>query len=104
MSLNWLIVLALGCVGLAFTNPDHNRHHAALSPIFLEHVDAARAQQPHHADAPWTYLPKKLAYHDYHLFSTASFPGSIPTAQTPAEGVLTIGILGNVIVLFPKAF
>ena len=103
MSLNWFIVLVLACIGLALTNPDHNQHHAALSPVFLEHVEAARTEDPSHADAPWTYLPRKLAYRNYHLFSTSSFPGDIATTQTPAEGMLTLGLLGNVIVLFPKS-
>jgi hypothetical protein len=103
MSLNWFIILVLGCIGLALTNPDHSQHHAALSPVFLEHVEEVRSEDPTLAEAAWTYLPKKLAYQNYHLFSTSSFPGGVATAQTPAEGVLTLGVLGNVIVLFPKS-
>ena len=103
MSLNWLIILTLVCVGLAWTNPDHHSHHATLSPVFLEYIDSAHGDALGSIDADWTFLPKTLAYRNYYLFSTTSFPGNVDTARTPADGILTLGMLGKVFVLFPKA-
>ena len=102
VSLNWFIVLALACIGLAYTNPEHNRHHEALSPVFVDFVNSAHDRNPGAKDAPWTFLPKQLAYGNYFLFSTVSFPDQTGMAGTPAEGALTIGLLGRVFVLFPK--
>lgn len=102
MSLNWFIVLALACIGLGYTNPDHNSHHAALSPVFLEFISSAHGNELGSVQASWTFLPKRLDYKNYFLFSTGSFPDQAATARTPAEGILTMGMLGKVFVLFPK--
>lgn len=102
MSLSWFITLALACIALGYTNPDQNRHHAALSPVFLEFVDSAQGGKLKSAQEPWTFLPKRLDYKSYFIFSTGSFPDQTTCVQTPAEGVLTIGMLGQVLVLFPK--
>ena len=102
VSLNWFIILALACIGLAYTNPDHNRHHAALSPVFLEFIGSAQGGKLKSIHEPWTFLPKRLDYKNYFVFSTGSFPDQSASAQTPAEGILTVGMLGQVFVLFPK--
>lgn len=102
MSLNWFITLALACIGLGYTNPDQNRHHAALSPVFLEFIDSAQGGKFKSAHESWTFLPKRLDYKNYFVFSTGSFPDQSASLRTPAEGILTIGMLGQVFVLFPK--
>jgi len=103
MSLNWIIVMALAAIGLAWSNPKHSDHHAALSPVFLEFINDAHGENLKAVQAAWTFLPKTLDYRNYYLFSTTAFPGNVTTAQTPAEGTLTLGLLGRVIVLFPKS-
>lgn len=102
MSLNWFLVIALVCIGLAYTNPDHSRHYTTLSPVFVEFVNSLIHGNPEAAKAAWTFLPKRLAYKNYFLFSTTSFPDQSAIARTPVEGTLTIGLLGQVFVLFPK--
>jgi len=103
VSLNWFIVLALACIGLAYTNPGHNLHHAELSPVFLEFIDQAHGGNLESVQAAWTFLPKRLDYKNYFVFSTGSFPDQSVTSRTPAEGTLTVGVLGKVFVLFPKS-
>ena len=102
MSLNWVFVIVLACIGMALTNPLHDQHHAALSPIFMDYLQSAHGKDLEGADAAWTFLPKRLDYRNYYLLSTTEFPGAVAQSGTPAAGTLTLGILGQVFVLFPN--
>ncbi len=102
MSLNWVFVLILACIGMALTNPVHDQHHAALSPVFMEYLQSRHGKELEGANEAWTFLPKELDYRNYYLFSTTEFPGAVAKSETPVAGTLTVGIIGQVFVLFPN--
>jgi len=102
MSLNWVFVTVLAGIGLAWSNPGHNLHHAALSPALIAYLKSVHGDDLEGAGEHWTFLPKRLNYNNYYIFSTTAFPGPAATSKTPVAGTLTVGLLGKVFVLFPK--